>query len=151
MKILILSALFITVVAKTVWAAPDTPVVDVYKSPTCGCCSKWIEHLKANGFTVRGHNTNDVVAYKVRLGVPFGYGSCHTAKVGGYVIEGHVPAKEIKRLLKEKPSARGLVVPGMVKGSPGMEANGREDAYDVYLVKPDGSTKSYAHYLKNVE
>lgn len=147
MKIAILRALLVAVVSPAVWAAPDTPVVDVYKSPTCGCCSKWVDHLKANGFTVRSHNTNDVVAHKSRLGVPFGYGSCHTAQVGSYLVEGHVPAKEIKRLLKEKPSARGLAVPGMVAGSPGMETDERKDAYDVFLVNKDGSTKTYAHYL----
>jgi hypothetical protein len=145
-KSAILGALLIAVAAPSVWAAPDAPVVDVYKSPTCGCCSKWIDHLKANGFTVRSHDTSDVVAHKVRLGVPYGYGSCHTAEVGGYVVEGHVPAKEVRRLLKEKPLARGLVVPAMPMGSPGMEAGGRKDAYDVFLVNKDGSTQTYAHY-----
>ncbi|MHB1084879.1 MAG: DUF411 domain-containing protein [Thiobacillus sp.] len=146
MKTVILSTLFIAVIAPAVWAAPETPVVDVYKIPTCGCCGKWIDHLKANGFTVRSHNTHDVVAHKARLGVPFGYGSCHTAQVGGYLVEGHVPASDIKRLLKEKPHARGLTVPGMVMGSPGMEADGRKDAYDVFLVNRDGTTQTYAHY-----
>lgn len=146
MKIAILRVLFIAAVSPVVWAAPDTLVVDVYKSPTCGCCSKWVDHLKANGFKVRSHNTNDVVAHKARLGVPYGYGSCHTAEVGGYLVEGHVPAKEIKRLLKEKPRARGLVVPGMVTGSPGMEAGSRKDPYEVFLVNRDGSTQTYAHY-----
>lgn len=144
MKSAILGALLI--VAPAVWAAPDAPVVDVYKSPTCGCCNKWIDHLKANGFTVRSHDASDVVAHKVRLGVPYGYGSCHTAQVSGYLVEGHVPAKDIKRLLKEKPLARGLVVPAMPMGSPGMEAGGRKVAYDVFLVNKDGSTQTYAHY-----
>ncbi len=146
MKSAILRTLLIAVLSPAVWAASDTPIVDVYKSPTCGCCSKWIDHLKANGFTVRSHDTNDVVAHKVRLGVPYGYGSCHTAEVNGYVVEGHVPAREIQRLLKEKPRARGLVVPAMPMGSPGMEAGGRKDAYDVFLVNKDGSTRTYAQY-----
>lgn len=146
MKRAVLNVLFIGFVAPAVWAAPDAFVVDVYKSPTCGCCSKWVDHLKANGFTVRAHDTENVVAHKVRLGVPAGYGSCHTAEVGGYVVEGHVPAKEIKRMLKEKPRARGLVVPAMPMGSPGMETAGRKEAYDVFLVNRDGSTKTYAHY-----
>lgn len=146
MKISILRVLFIGFVAPAVWAAPGAPVVDVYKSPTCGCCNKWIEHLKANGFTVKSHDTDDVVQHKVRLGVPPGYGSCHTAEVGGYVIEGHVPAGEIKRLLKEKPRARGLVVPAMPIGSPGMEAGGHKDPYDVFLVNRNGSTRTYAKY-----
>ncbi|MGK2951291.1 MAG: DUF411 domain-containing protein [Thiobacillus sp.] len=146
MKILILKALLIGFVAPVVWAAPPAPIVDVYKSPTCGCCNKWIEHLETNGFTVRSHDTNNVAQHKYRLGVPPGYGSCHTAEVDGYVIEGHVPAKEIMRLLKAKPRARGLVVPGMPVGSPGMEAGGRRDPYDVLLVNRDGSTGTYAQY-----
>lgn len=146
MKTSILGALLFGIAAQSAWAAPEPLIVDVYKSPTCGCCSKWVDHLKANGFTVRSHDTNDVVAHKTRLGVPAGYGSCHTAQVGSYLVEGHVPAKEIKRLLKEKPPARGLVVPAMPMGSPGMEAGGRKDAYEVFLVNRDGSTQGYAHY-----
>ena len=87
-----------------------------------------------------------MVAHKTRLGVPAGYGSCHTAQEGGYLVEGHVPAKEIKRLLKEKPRARGQAVPAMPMGSPGMETGGHKDAYDVFLVNRDGSTQTYAHY-----
>ncbi|MBT9567199.1 MAG: DUF411 domain-containing protein [Thiobacillus sp.] len=132
--------------AMPAFAAPDKLVVDVYKSPTCGCCSKWVDHLMANGFTVRAHDTADVAAHKARLGVPAGYGACHTAQVGGYLVEGHVPAKEIKRLLQEKPPVRGLVVPAMPAGSPGMEVDGRKDAYEVFAVNRDGSTRTYAHY-----
>lgn len=146
MKRAVLNALLIGFVAPAVWAAPAVPIVDVYKSPTCGCCSKWVDHLKANGFTVRGHDTENVAAHKIRLGVPVGYGACHTAEVNGYVIEGHVPAKEITRLLKEKPRARGLVVPAMPAGSPGMEIGDRKDSYDVILVDRDGSTRTYAQY-----
>ena len=146
MKTVILGALLMGVAASSAWAAPAALVVDVYKSPTCGCCSKWVDHLKANGFTVRSHDTDNVNAHKTRLGVPAGYGSCHTAQVGGYLVEGHVPAKDIKRLLKEKPRARGLVVPAMPIGSPGMEEGNRKDAYDVFLVNRDGSTQTYARY-----
>lgn len=128
------------------WAAQPLPVVDVYKSPTCGCCNKWIDHLEANGFRVRAHNTDDVVSHKYRLGVPSGLGSCHTAEVAGYLVEGHVSAREIKRLLKEKPQARGLVVPAMPLGSPGMEMGGRKDRYDVLLVDRQGDTRTYARY-----
>jgi len=142
----IFGALIIGLAASSAWAASDAPIIDVYKSPTCGCCGKWIDHLKANGFTVRSHNTNNVTEHKTRLGVPLGYGSCHTAEVGGYLVEGHVPAREIKRLLKEKPLARGLVVPAMPMGSPGMEMGGRKDAYAVFLVNRNGSTQTYAHY-----
>jgi len=140
------ASLLVLGLAQVAWAAPTTPVIDVYKSPTCGCCNKWIDHLKTNGFTVRSHDTDNVAQHKIRLGVPPGHGSCHTAEVNGYVIEGHVPAKEITRLLKAKPRARGLVVPGMPVGSPGMEAGGRRDPYEVLLVNRDGSTRTYAQY-----
>jgi hypothetical protein len=146
MKIVILKALLIGLVAPAVWASPPASIVDVYKSPTCGCCNKWIDHLKANGFTVRAHDTENVVEHKIRLGVPPGYGSCHSAEVNGYVVEGHVPAKEITRMLTAKSRARGLVVPGMPVGSPGMEAGGRSDPYEVLLVNRDGSTGTYAQY-----
>jgi len=142
----LVASLLVLGLAQAAWAAPTTPVIDVYKSPTCGCCNKWIDHLKTNGFTVRSHDTDNVAQHKVRLGVPSGYGACHTAEVNGYVIEGHVPAKEVKRLLKDKPRARGLVVPAMPVGSPGMEAGGRVDPYAVFLVNRDGSTRTYAQY-----
>lgn len=142
----VVATLLIGGLAQASWAAPATPVIDVYKSPTCGCCNKWIDHLKANGFGVRSYDTDNVVQHKARLGVPPGYGSCHTAEVDGYVIEGHVPAREIKRLLKEKPRARGLVVPAMPVGSPGMEADGRKDPYKVFLVNRNGSTRTNVQY-----
>jgi hypothetical protein len=142
----VVATLLIGSLAQASWAAPATPVIDVYKSPTCGCCNKWIDHLKANGFGVRSHDTDNVAQHKYRLGVPPAYGSCHTAEAGGYVIEGHVPAREIKRLLKEKPRVRGLVVPAMPVGSPGMEADGRKDPYKVFLVNRNGSTRTYVQY-----
>ena len=142
----LVASLLVLGLAQAAWAAPTTPVIDVYKSPSCGCCNKWIDHLKSNGFTVRSHDTDNVAQHKIRLGVPAGYGACHTAEVNGYVIEGHVPAKEIARLLKDKPRARGLVVPAMPVGSPGMEAGGRKEPYEVFLVNRDGSTRTYAHY-----
>jgi hypothetical protein len=141
-----LLSLLVVSLAQASWAAPATPVIDVYKSPTCGCCNKWIDHLKANGLTVRSHDTDNVAQHKVRLGVPSAYGSCHTAEIGGYLVEGHVPAGDIKRLLKEKPSARGLVVPAMPVGSPGMEASGQKDPYKVFLVNRNGSVRTYAQY-----
>jgi hypothetical protein len=142
----LVAGLLISSLAQAALAAPATPAIDVYKSPTCGCCNKWIDHLKANGFTVRSHDTDNVAQHKHRLGVPSGYGSCHTAEIGGYVVEGHVPARDIKRLLKEKPRARGLVVPAMPVGSPGMEEGNRKDPYDVFLVNRNGSTRTYAQY-----
>lgn len=119
--------------------------IDVYKSPTCGCCVEWGKHLEANGFSVRYHETGNSAA-RSRLGIPLSLGSCHTAEVGGYAVEGHVPSREIRRLLAERPAARGLTVPGMPIGSPGMEQGDRREAFDVLLVLRDGSSRVYASY-----
>ena len=116
--------------------------IDVYKSPTCGCCVEWGKHLEANGFSVRYHETGNTAA-RSRLGIPLSMGSCHTAEVDGYAVEGHVPAREIRRLLSERPAARGLAVPGMPAGSPGMEGSGRQP-YDVLTFTRDGETAVYA-------
>lgn len=130
-------------------AAPAAkPLVEVWKSPACGCCKDWIAHMEANGFAVRTHETgnHDI---RARLGMPVKYGSCHTAQVGTYALEGHVPASEVLRLLKEKPDAVGLAVPAMPVGSPGMdgpEYKGRRDPYDVLLVKRDGNAAVYRSY-----
>lgn len=121
------------------------PVIEVYKSATCGCCKFWVDHLRANGFTVKAHDVSNPSDYREKFGVPNELGSCHTAMVGGYAIEGHVPAQEIKRLLAERPKAKGLAVPGMPLGSPGMEGP-RKDPYDVMLIHPDGRHKVYHHY-----
>jgi len=126
-------------------ASAAGPVIEVYKSATCGCCTAWVDHLKANGFTVKATNVPNPASYREKLGMPKDFGSCHTAKVKGYVIEGHVPARDIKQLLKEKPKAKGLAVPGMPMGSPGMEGD-HTDPYDVVLVKTDGSHSVYRHY-----
>ena len=120
-------------------------VVEVYKSPTCGCCTKWIEHLRANGFEVKAHDVDDIDVSRAKLGVPLALGSCHTARVDGYLIEGHVPARDIQRLLRERPSAAGLAVPGMPRGSPGMEADVK-DPYDVLLFQPNGRYVVYQRY-----
>ena len=117
-------------------------VIEVWKSPDCGCCAEWVKHLQANGFNVKVNDTGNN-AVRARLGMPAKLGSCHTAQVGGYVIEGHVPAADIKRLLAEKPVALGLAVPGMPIGSPGMEMGNRRDPYDVLQVGRDGSTRVY--------
>ena len=127
-------------------AAMEPPLLEVHKSPTCGCCSAWVEHMKGAGFPVKVVETDDLGAIKSEVGVPYGLGSCHTARVGGYFIEGHVPAEDVKRLLFEKPAARGLTVPGMPIGSPGMEQGDRREPYDVLLVAKDGSTTVYAHH-----
>jgi hypothetical protein len=105
--------------------------VTVYRSPTCGCCGKWIDHLKQNHFNVKDIVSDDMESIKNKYGVPKEMASCHTAIVDGYVIEGHVPADDINALLKSKPKVVGLAVPGMVTGSPGMEMGGKKDPYDV--------------------
>lgn len=130
---------------KTVSAA--LPKMVVHKSPTCGCCSVWVEHVRAAGFEVEVRDREDLSAIKERLGVPYSKGSCHTAEVGGYFVEGHVPAADIQRLLAERPKARGLTVPGMPAGSPGMEMpDGSKQAYTVELVAGDGTTTAYAKH-----
>ena len=128
--------------------AKTKPQVEVWKDPNCGCCEDWVQHLKTNGFAVRVVDTGNTAA-RSRLGVPEALGSCHTALVGGYALEGHVPAREIYRLLKERPAAIGLAVPGMPVGSPGMDGavyGGRKDAYAVLLIQRNGSTKVYQNY-----
>lgn len=126
-------------------AKPAQPVIEVYKTEYCGCCKAWIKHLEASGFTVKAQDVADPASYREKFGIPAQYGSCHTGRVGGYAVEGHVPASEIKRLLAEKPKARGLAVPGMPMGSPGMEG-ARKDPYEVLLVKDGGKTSVYKRY-----
>ena len=129
----------------------EQPLLEIWKDPQCGCCHLWVEHLQANGFAVQIHDVGNTAARK-RLGMPEKLGSCHTARVAGYVIEGHVPATDIQRLLKDKPQALGLAVPGMPVGSPGMdgpEYKGRKDAYAVLLVKRDGSISVFSRYAGN--
>ena len=124
---------------------PSLPVVLVHKSPTCGCCTGWAEHMRKAGFTVQVDNRDDLAPLKKRLGVPAGQGSCHTAEIDGLIIEGHVPAEDIKRLLADRGTARGLVVPGMPMGSPGMEVpDGRVQPYTVERINADGSTSPFA-------
>mgnify|MGYP001329809909 FL=1 len=123
--------------------APAAPTITVYKSASCGCCGKWIEHLRAAGFTVQAFDTEDLVSVATSMGVPFRLTSCHTARVGNYAIEGHVPADLIKKLLAEHPALAGLAVPGMVTGSPGMEGPGAQ-SYDVIAWNRDGKTTIYA-------
>ena len=119
--------------------------VEVWKSAGCDCCAGWVKHMEANGFTVKVNDTGNN-AVRAKLGMPAKLGSCHTAQVGGYVIEGHVPAADIKRLLAEKPHALGLAVPGMPIGSPGMEVGDQRDAYDVLLVERAGATRVFTSY-----
>lgn len=128
--------------------AVDRPIIEVWKNASCGCCKDWVAHLKANGFEVKTHDTGNGGA-RERLGMPSRYGACHTAEVAGYAIEGHVPAREIDRLLKERPVAVGLAVPGMPHGSPGMDGpkyGNRLDPYDVLLIERDGSARVFQSY-----
>jgi hypothetical protein len=124
------------------------PKVNVFKTRTCGCCAKWVEHLKANGFDVNVQEVASTVEYRKKYGVPDKLQSCHTAMVAGYAIEGHVPAADIHRLLKAGPKATGLAVPGMPAGSPGMEGP-RSDAYSVILFDADGKGTVYQKYPGN--
>ena len=125
--------------------AQPLPVVDVYKSPQCDCCKAWAEHLQKNGFTANLHDVDDVPGTRKKMGMPNRYGACHTARVGQYLVEGHVPAADIKKLLKKHPKAIGLAVPSMPPGSPGMEGE-RSVPYDTLLVTQDGKAKVFAHH-----
>lgn len=141
-----MAALALVPTTLAAYAAPMS--VQVWKDPQCGCCKDWVAHLEKNGFaaTVFDQGNN---AARTRLGMPQKYASCHTALIQGYVIEGHVPAADIQRLLKEKPRALGLAVPGMPVGSPGMDGSvygGRRDAYQVLLIQRDGSSTVFQSY-----
>ncbi|TFH08241.1 MAG: DUF411 domain-containing protein [Nitrosomonadales bacterium] len=119
--------------------------IEVYKSPTCKCCEKWVDHMRANGFTVETKNVGNKEA-RERAGISPSLGSCHTSLVEGYVIEGHVPASDIRRFLSDRPSAIGLAAPGMPNGSPGME-NSRSNPYNVLLINKEGNVSVYSRHL----
>lgn len=126
---------------------PDATTVQVYKSPTCGCCSKWVDHMRASKFTVKATDTDDMASVKTRYKVPKSAESCHTSVIGGYVVEGHVPAADIRRMLKERPAIVGLAAPGMPVGSPGMEVPGQKpDAYDVIAFDKAGKSSVFASH-----
>lgn len=126
-------------------AKSTLPQMVVYKDPNCGCCKLWVDHVRKAGFTVDVKETSDMDGVKTSMGLPSGLASCHTAKVGNYLIEGHVPADLVQKLLRDKPAnARGLAVPGMPVGSPGMEMGDRKDPYDVLLFDKAGKTTVYA-------
>ena len=121
-------------------------VINVVKTAACGCCGKWVEHMKKAGHDVRVTNVEDVTPTARKLGVPDDLRSCHTSTVGGYAIEGHVPAADIARLLREKPKAAGLSVPGMVAGSPGMEMGAMKQHYQTIIFTRDGKRKVFAQH-----
>jgi hypothetical protein len=124
--------------------AAQGKAITVYKDPGCGCCKSWVDHMKKAGFVVTIRDTTDMAPVKASMGVPAALASCHTAVIGKYVIEGHVPADLVNRLLTEKPAALGLAVPGMPSGSPGMETPGAKDPYKVLLFDRSGKTSVYA-------
>lgn len=121
-------------------------LVQVWKSATCGCCGQWIEHLRAAGFDVEAHDVANLPSVKDRYGVPPSLRACHTALVDGYLVEGHVPAEDLERLLDERPQVAGLAVPGMPVGSPGMEMGDRTEPYDVLTFAGDGTTTVYSSH-----
>jgi hypothetical protein len=139
---LAVGAVVVTAVAALAPSSAKALDIVVYKSPTCGCCTKWIDHLQANGFNVTAHDTNDLLSIKSQYGITSDVESCHTAVIDGYVVEGHVPADVIKRLVAERPEIVGIAVPGMPMGSPGMEGP-RTDHYDVVAFDRAGNRSVY--------
>jgi hypothetical protein len=132
--------------ALSLGSAAHAATMTMYKSPSCGCCGKWVEHVEKHGFTVETVPTADMQAVKQRLKVPNEVASCHTTVVGGYVIEGHVPAADIKRLLAQKPKVRGIAVAGMPMGSPGMEHGNHREPYATMLIGTDGKATVFARH-----
>lgn len=137
-------------VAQTPWSkitqASGVRDITVYRSESCGCCGDWLEHLREHDFNVTDNKVQDMGAIKKRFGVPIKLASCHTAIIDGYVIEGHVPADDIKRLLRDKPDVAGLSVPGMPVGTPGMEMGERRDPFSVIQFKNGGQAELYRRY-----
>jgi hypothetical protein len=150
---LLSAAIGLSLAGTGAFAQAPLPPLQVWKDPNCGCCNDWVALMRADGFQVQVFDTGNT-AVRQRLGLPAKYGSCHTGLVGGYVIEGHVAASEVRRLLAEKPVAIGLAVPGMPVGSPGMDGpvyGTRRDAYDVLLVQRDGSTRVFQRHAGNAD
>ncbi len=132
--------------ARTALSRTEQPTIEIWKSPECGCCKDWVAHLETNGFKTKVNDTGNA-SMRAQLGIPEKFGSCHTGKIDGYALEGHVPAANIRQLLKQRPVAIGLAVPGMPVGSPGMDGpayGGRRDRYDVLLIGKDGNAKVFA-------
>jgi hypothetical protein len=141
----LLVAAWTAVFAKTRSRAAEEHMITVHKDPSCGCCAGWVRHLQQAGFLVKNIDTADLEPVKTRLGVPAELAACHTAQIGNYVIEGHVPVAALRRLLEDKPSAAGLAVPGMPIGAPGMEG-GSPEPYEVVLFGPDGR-RTYMRFV----
>ena len=148
MSLILLLGSFLPLVVIAAAPKNEKPPVEmtVYRSPTCGCCGKWLEHMKQDGFVVKDIQTEDMDAIKRQHGVPDNLKSCHTALVGGYVVEGHVPASDIRSLLEKKPAVVGVGVPGMPAGTPGMEMGGRKDPYAVVQFDKNGQATVFHDY-----
>ena len=149
LRSLLLSLCAVCLCASPLHAATDNPPsIEVWKSATCECCGNWVKHLEANGFAVKVNATGPAALerLKAQAGIGSKLASCHTAKIGSYIIEGHVPATDIKRLVAKRPEAIGLAVPGMPVGSPGMEQGSESEPYDVLLLNKDGTTEVFARH-----
>ena len=152
MLVAVITIMAVTLIGTGGWWLTSAPTeqaeeITMYKNIGCGCCSRWADHLKAKGHKVIEKGVADLDAIKTRFNIKEKFQGCHTTLIGGYVIEGHVPMKEIDRILRERPDAKGLSVPGMPMGSPGMEAPGETpDNYTVFLMKKDGTSEIYAKY-----
>jgi hypothetical protein len=144
MKVLLIPLLLGGVMMASV--AHATQEITVYKSPTCSCCKKWVSYLEQQGYQVKAQNMQDMRFIKSMSGVKPQYASCHTAVIDGYVVEGHVPAEDIARLLRERPQVIGISAPGMPVGSPGMEQGGRRDNYNVVTLEKDGQARLFAQH-----
>jgi hypothetical protein len=143
MRTLLMASLLAAVLSGAAHAGQE---VTVYKSPTCGCCKKWVSYLEQHGYQVETNNMRDLRMVKAMSGVRSQYASCHTAVIDGYVVEGHVPVTDIERLLKERPDVIGIAAPGMPVGSPGMEQGNRRDNYQVITLEQDGSARLFAEH-----
>jgi hypothetical protein len=137
---------FFTFFAALMPLSAAKPSMVVYKTPTCGCCGKWVEHMRANGFDVKVNEVQSTAEYRKKYGVPERLASCHTGIVNGYTVEGHVPAADVQKLLKQRPKAKGIAVPGMPIGSPGMEQGPGRQAYSVILFDEQGSLTQFTSY-----
>ena len=147
-QLLILASSYIVAAPLAALADGIYPNIHVVKNPQCSCCNAWIEILKDKGFNVTTEDSSGsfLTEFKIQSGVPNDMMSCHTAKIGGYFIEGHVPASDIKRLIKERPDALGLAVPAMPYGSPGMGPEEEREAYDVFIIMTNGTAEVFQHY-----
>ncbi len=145
---LLCAAVLLAAVPVRAEPAPQSTAGQIFKSASCDCCTKWMAHMSQNGFALEAKEmaNTDLHRFKVHIGLKPDQTSCHTAMIGGYAIEGHVPAEDVKRLLAEKPDAIGLSVPGMPVGSPGMESGDQKDPYDVLLIKKDGTSEVFAKH-----